>query len=44
MDIYIWLHQVFGDDVKNIVFACVPASSADKNELRYNGLDRKSVV
>lgn len=26
------LHQVFGDDVKNIVFACVPASSADKNE------------
>lgn len=31
------LHQVFGDDVKNIVFACVPASSADKNELRYKG-------
>lgn len=37
------LHQVFGDDVKNIVFACVPASSADKNELRYKGLLRLCV-
>ena len=31
------LHQVFGDDVKNIVFACVPASSADKNDCVIKG-------
>ena len=29
------LIKVFGNDVKNIVFACVPASSEKKNELRY---------
>ena len=26
---------MFGDKVKDIVFSCVPASSAEKNELRY---------
>lgn len=29
------LQKTFGEEVKNVVFACVPASSADKNELRY---------
>jgi len=27
--------KCFGSEVKNIVFACIPASSAAKNELRY---------
>ena len=29
------LKDMFGDKVKDIVFSCVPASSAEKNELRY---------
>lgn len=27
--------KCFGSEVKNIVFACIPASSAAKNEIRY---------
>lgn len=29
------LREVFGQDTQNIVFACIPASSAQKNEIRY---------
>ena len=29
------LREVFGQDTQNIVFACIPASSARKNEIRY---------
>ena len=29
------LKEEFGDKVKEIVFTCIPASSAEKNELRY---------
>lgn len=29
------LTAMFGEDCKNIVFACIPASSATKNEMRY---------
>jgi predicted amidophosphoribosyltransferase len=27
--------KCFGSEVKNIIFACIPASSAAKNEIRY---------
>lgn len=30
-----YLNENFGEQVKNIVFSCVPASTAEKNELRY---------
>lgn len=29
------LIQLYGEEAKNIIFACVPASNADKNERRY---------
>ena len=29
------LIQLYGTETKNIIFACVPASSAEKNEKRY---------
>lgn len=29
------LKDMFGDRIKDIVFSCVPASSTEKNELRY---------
>lgn len=29
------LKEQFGDGLKDIVFSCIPASSAEKNELRY---------
>lgn len=29
------LKELFGDKVKSIVFSCVPASSVEKNEIRY---------
>lgn len=35
------LKDMFGDKVKDIVFSCVPASSAEKNELRYKGFSAR---
>ena len=29
------LVQLYGEEVKNVIFACVPASHAEKNEIRY---------
>lgn len=35
------LHEQFGERVKDIVFCCVPASSPEKNEIRYKNFSAK---
>lgn len=35
------LKEMFGGQVGNIVFSCVPASSAEKNELRYKNFSAR---
>lgn len=36
-----YLKDMFGDKVKDIVFSCVPASSIEKNELRYKNFSAR---
>ena len=31
----------FGDKVRSIVFACIPASSAEKNRIRYEAFSQR---
>ncbi len=35
------LNEQFGEQVKNIVFCCVPASSPEKNEIRYKDFSER---